>query len=68
MLRLLASGVSSATIAQTLVVSQHTVHRHLQNLYQKLGVQSRTAALAKVWEAEGMPVNLPSVQRHRAAQ
>ena len=51
-LRLLASGASSATIADALVVSRHTVHRHLQNQYAKLGVRSRTAAVAKAREAD----------------
>jgi DNA-binding CsgD family transcriptional regulator len=57
-LRLLASGASSAAIAEALVLSQHTVHRHLQNLYAKLGVRTRTAALAKAWAAEGIAVRL----------
>jgi DNA-binding CsgD family transcriptional regulator len=50
--QLLVSGASSKAIADVLVVSQHTVHRHLQNLYAKLGVRSRTAAVARVRTAE----------------
>jgi DNA-binding CsgD family transcriptional regulator/tetratricopeptide (TPR) repeat protein len=43
-LRLLAAGRSNREIASTLVVSEHTVARHVQNILGKLGVSSRTAA------------------------
>ena len=43
-LRLVATGKSNREIAAVLVLSQHTVARHLQNIYTKLGVSSRTAA------------------------
>jgi DNA-binding CsgD family transcriptional regulator len=43
-LRLVATGRSNREIAATLVLSEHTVARHLQNIYTKLGVSSRTAA------------------------
>lgn len=45
-LRLVASGKSDRQVASTLVVSEHTVARHLQNSFAKLGVSSRTAASA----------------------
>jgi DNA-binding CsgD family transcriptional regulator len=45
-LRLVATGVTNREIAATLVVSEHTVRRHLQNIYTKLGVSSRAAATA----------------------
>jgi DNA-binding CsgD family transcriptional regulator len=45
-LRLVAAGNSNRKVAETLVVSEHTVARHLQNIYAKLGVSSRTAASA----------------------
>jgi DNA-binding NarL/FixJ family response regulator len=33
-------------MAESLVVSQKTVERHLANIYSKIGVNSRTAAVA----------------------
>jgi LuxR family transcriptional regulator, maltose regulon positive regulatory protein len=45
-LRLLAAGLTNREIAHRLVISEHTVHRHVTNLYRRLGVSSRTAATA----------------------
>ena len=46
-LRLVAGGMSNQEIAASLVLSEHTVHRHVANLLGKLGVSSRTAAVAQ---------------------
>jgi ATP/maltotriose-dependent transcriptional regulator MalT len=46
-LALIASGLSDQEIAQQLVLSQHTVHRHVANIRHKLGRSSRTAAVAE---------------------
>ena len=49
-LRLVAAGKSNREIATTLVISEHTVARHLQNIYSKLGLSSRAAATAFAFE------------------
>ena len=50
MLGLVASGRSNREIADDLVLSEHTVHRHVANVFTKLGVSSRAAAVAKAAE------------------
>jgi DNA-binding NarL/FixJ family response regulator len=43
-----AKGLSNAQIATALVVEPSTVRKHLEHVYDKLGVRSRTAALAEL--------------------
>jgi DNA-binding NarL/FixJ family response regulator len=45
-LRLVASGLSNREIAGSLVLSEHTVHRHIANILRKLAQSSRSAATA----------------------
>jgi len=45
-LRLVAQGRTNREIAEALVLSEHTVRRHLQNVFGRLGVSSRAAAVA----------------------
>lgn len=43
-LRLIARGLSNKEIALQLIVSEHTVHRHIANIFAKLNLPSRAAA------------------------
>ena len=47
-LDLVAAGNTNAEIAEALWIVPSTVRKHLENVYEKLEVHSRTAALAKV--------------------
>ena len=46
-LALIAQGLSNPEIARRLVLSTHTVHRHVANLMRKLGVTSRMGAVSR---------------------
>ena len=52
---LLARGLSRAEMAETLVVSPHTVEDHVKNLYEKVGVASRQEFVARVFLDEYLP-------------
>jgi non-specific serine/threonine protein kinase len=58
-LRLLAAGRSDREIAGELFISHRTVHRHVANVYAKLGVDSRAAA-ARAARAGGFLGAVPS--------
>lgn len=45
-LTLVATGETNRQIAAALAISEHTVARHLSNIFNKIGVSSRTAASA----------------------
>lgn len=49
-LRLLAHGSSNREIGAELVISEHTVARHVQNIFAKIGVGSRAAAAGYAFE------------------
>jgi DNA-binding CsgD family transcriptional regulator len=55
-LALVARGLSDGEIASTLVVSRRTVEKHLEHVYQSLGVRGRTAAVAFALAAMGLPL------------
>ena len=50
-LRLVAAGLSNREIASSLVVSEHTVHRHVANILRKLAQSTRAAAAAHATRA-----------------
>ena len=45
-LRLLANGLTNREIASELRISEHTVARHISNIFDRIGVSSRAAAVA----------------------
>jgi DNA-binding CsgD family transcriptional regulator len=49
LMRLLAAGHTDTQIAQRLGISEGTVRTHLENIYQRLGVSSRTAAVIRAF-------------------
>lgn len=49
-MRLVAAGRTNREIAAELTISEHTVARHLQNIFVKLGLSSRAAATAYAYE------------------
>ncbi len=50
MLRLVADGLSNGEIAARLVVGVSTVKKHINNIFGKLGMGSRTQALVRARE------------------
>jgi LuxR family maltose regulon positive regulatory protein len=49
-LYLVAAGLSNREIADRLVISVPTVKKHIENIHGKLGVSSRTRAVARAQE------------------
>ena len=43
-LRAVAQGLTDIQVAERLVISHRTVHSHLNSIYSKLGITSRSAA------------------------
>ncbi len=50
-LRLVSTGMSNREIATTLVLSEHTVHRHVANILRKLAQSSRAGAATQAARA-----------------
>jgi len=48
-MRLLAAGCTNTQIARRLGISEGTVRTHLENIYERLGVSSRTAAVIRAF-------------------
>jgi ATP/maltotriose-dependent transcriptional regulator MalT len=53
-LRLVAQGKSNKAIARDLSISEKTVHRHVSNIFLKLGLSSRAAATAYAFQHDLM--------------
>jgi LuxR family maltose regulon positive regulatory protein len=51
-LQFFAAGLTNATIARRLFVSQNTVKWYAKNIYRKLDVHSRAEALARAYEMD----------------
>lgn len=54
LLSLLTEGLSNRELGQRLFISEATVKTHLAHIYAKLGVETRSAAIAKAIRREGM--------------
>lgn len=51
-LKLLRSELSGPEIAQQLIVSLHTLRTHTNNIFKKLGVNNRRAAVRRAEELD----------------
>lgn len=60
-LALVAEGLTNQAIGRRLTVSPRTVAKHLENIYRKLGVTNRAAAVAR--EAAQLPASLSGFVR-----
>lgn len=47
---LVLTDVSENTIADRLSISKHTVHSHIERLYRKLAIRSRSQLVVKLFE------------------
>jgi DNA-binding CsgD family transcriptional regulator len=54
-LRWLTAGKSNAEIATILAIRPRTVHKHLEHMFRKLGVENRTAAVVRALELGRAP-------------
>ena len=63
-LRLLGTDLDGPAIARELVVSLNTVRTHTKNIYAKLGVTSRRAAVTRAGELGLLPLKITSLAHH----
>lgn len=55
-LQLLADGLNNKKIADNLDITLRTVKFHTANIYKKIGVSSRSAAIVWVWKNKKFPL------------
>ena len=60
-LRWLTEGKTNAEIARILAAQPRTVDKHCERIYQKLGVENRTAAVRQA--LDGSPIGAPRAGR-----
>ena len=48
-IKLVSQGMKNKEIAQALFISDETVKKHLNNIYRKMGVESRFELIAKIY-------------------
>jgi DNA-binding CsgD family transcriptional regulator len=64
-LDLVAQGLTTAEVAATLTISYTTARTHLENVFAKLGVHTRTAAVAWLRDSPAeLPVRPPEADRN----
>jgi DNA-binding NarL/FixJ family response regulator len=56
LLRLVAAGHTNTQIGRRLGISEGTVRTHLQNVYARLQVSSRTAAVTRAFPETAVPL------------
>jgi DNA-binding CsgD family transcriptional regulator len=56
-------GLTNSEIAETLWIAPNTVRTHLENIYAKLGVHTRTAAVARLLGVDGVGTHRPQAYR-----
>jgi DNA-binding CsgD family transcriptional regulator len=61
----IARGQTNSEIAETLWIAPSTVRTHLENIYAKLGVHTRTAAVARLLGVKGVGTDRPRPYRSR---
>jgi DNA-binding CsgD family transcriptional regulator len=59
----IACGLTNSEIAETLWIAPNTVRTHLENIYAKLGVHTRTAAAARLLGVDGVGTHRPQSYR-----
>lgn len=61
LMRMVAGGASNRQIARRLRLAEGTVRKHLENIYARLGVNSRAGAIARVFPTATSPTTMSPV-------